>query len=66
VTDVDGEEDESKSVRFDVAGGDEFRDYTIDLSTQPQWEGMITGLRLDPVDLGERTIDIDAIVFGRT
>ena len=65
VTDVDGVEDESKSVRFDVVGDDDFVDYTIDLSANPQWQGIITGLRLDPVDLGARSVDIDAIVIRR-
>lgn len=69
VTDVDGTQGESKSARIEVVGGDEFRDYEIDLSTKPSWEGVITGLRFDPVDgaagVTDRTVEIDAIVFSR-
>lgn len=54
---------ESKSMLFDVRGDGELRDYVLDLSTQGQWRGTITALRIDPLESSDRRIEIDRIWF---
>ena len=66
VTDADPVEDESKSATFEVIGDGRWHDYTVDLSDNPLWDGIVTGLRFDPVDMAERDVDIDVILFDRT
>jgi hypothetical protein len=63
VTDADPAWDEAKSLYFNVHSDDEYHDYELDLSTVEGWAGVITKLRLDPVESQGRTIDVDIIAF---
>ena len=63
VTDADSDWDEAKSLIFDVIGDGEYHDYVLDMSTVEGWAGVITQMRLDPVESQGRTIDIDIITF---
>lgn len=56
---------ESQSITFDVNGDGDFHDDVIDLTRKPSWDGTITSLRLDPVELAGRRIDIDSITSQR-
>lgn len=44
--------EESRSVRFKVIPDGKFHRYTVKLSASPEYKGVITGLRFDPVDKG--------------
>lgn len=46
--------DESRSVTFDLPGGDA-RDLSVDLRNVPAWKGTITRLRIDPIPAGGGT-----------
>lgn len=63
VTGTDQGWNEAKSLVFDVVADGEFRDYTLDLSTLRTWNGLIEGLRIDPVAASGLTVDIDRISF---
>ena len=38
---------EAASVRFPIDGDGQWHDYTISLSANPRWRGLVTGLRFD-------------------
>lgn len=48
-----GQTSEAHSVRWQLAPGDTLQTYRIELRGQPGWAGIVTGLRLDPVALGD-------------
>lgn len=51
--DENGQTDEDRSVRWTLVEGTEFATYRLDLAAAPGWQGIITGLRLDPVGVGD-------------
>ncbi len=51
--DGNGQADEARSVRWTLEPGPTARTYRLDLRDAPGWEGIITGLRLDPVSAGD-------------
>lgn len=55
---------EERSVVFPIRPGDEFRDYVLDLGSNPGWTGTIVNLRLDPTDTAGATIEIDEITIS--
>jgi hypothetical protein len=63
VTDADSDWDEAKSLYFNVHGDGKYHDYELDLSAVEGWVGVITQLRLDPVESQGRIVDIDIIAF---
>jgi hypothetical protein len=50
--DEQGRLDEAHSVRWTLAAGPAPLTYQLDLSNAPDWHGVVTGLRLDPVSVG--------------
>ncbi len=50
---------EPQSVQFDVLLDDEFHTYTIDMTACPNYKGLITQLRFDPVVLGSNGDYVD-------
>ncbi len=54
---------ELKSVRFDVLGDYKFHTYRVDMSTNPRWKGMITGLRFDPTNSPDTEFEIEYMRF---
>lgn len=52
---------ESKSVPFTLLPNNEYRLYTIYMGNNPEWQGTITGLRLDPVETGDADRSIDFV-----
>jgi hypothetical protein len=54
---------EANSLRFDVIGDGQLHDYKIDLTKSPQWRGLITSLRFDPVNRPGVKVGIDEIRF---
>jgi hypothetical protein len=63
VTDADSEWDEAKSLHFDVNSDGIFHTYELNMSGVAGWQGVITDIRLDPVESTGRTIEIDSIAF---
>ena len=63
VTDADPDWSEAKSLLFDVESDGEYHDYELDLSTVDPWAGVVTQLRLDPVEGDGKSVDIDIIAF---
>ncbi len=58
----DGSLSEAHSVRWTVRSSAQVLTYRIELAGQPGWQGIITQLRLDPVDVGDgRELRVDAI-----
>lgn len=58
--DSNGRADEARSLRWTLEPGPAAHTYRLDLRTAPGWEGMITGLRLDPVSVGDgRTVVVE-------
>ncbi|MFQ3661275.1 MAG: DUF2723 domain-containing protein [Chloroflexaceae bacterium] len=51
--DGNGQADEARSVRWSLEPGPAAHTYRLDLRAAPGWEGVITGLRLDPVSAGD-------------
>lgn len=51
--DSNGRADEARSLRWTLEPGPAAHTYRLDLRGAPGWEGMITGLRLDPVSAGD-------------
>ncbi|NTU85715.1 MAG: hypothetical protein HGA45_41370, partial [Chloroflexales bacterium] len=47
-----GRLDEARSVRWALAPGPEPHTYRLDLGDAPGWQGVVAGLRLDPVGVG--------------
>jgi len=54
--------DKKRSIQFWLHPGDSFRTYTIEVGEHDQWDGRITGIRLDPIDK-PGTVEIDSVVF---
>lgn len=48
-----GQVEEARSLRWTLAPGPEVQTYCLELQGAPGWEGVVTGLRLDPVGLGD-------------
>jgi hypothetical protein len=48
-----GRADEARSIRWELEPGSEPTTYTLRLRDAPGWEGLIGGLRLDPVGVGD-------------
>ncbi len=64
-TDKESSMDEKKSLKINLTGtdsGDEWLTYTLDLTKQPQWNGIIKNLRFDPFNAVGH-MDIDYIRF---
>lgn len=51
--DRDGQLDEARSIRWTLDPGSEMQTYRLDLHGHPGWSGIVTGLRLDPVGIGD-------------
>lgn len=51
--DASGQTDERRSLRWTLAPGPEAHTYRLDLADAPGWTGVVTGLRLDPVGVGD-------------
>ncbi|MFV9503197.1 MAG: hypothetical protein AB4911_01390 [Oscillochloridaceae bacterium umkhey_bin13] len=51
--DTQGRTDEARSVRFTLEPGSEMQTYRLMMQDVPGWEGLVTGLRFDPVGLGD-------------
>ncbi len=54
---------ESKSVRFALQGDNNFHTYHVDMSTNPRWNGTITGLRFDPANSPDVEFEIEYMRF---
>lgn len=50
-------------VTFDTVTDGEWQEYEIDFGANPQWQGTITSLRLDPGIQPDQMIEIDRIWF---
>lgn len=60
--DAEGRADEARSLRWRLEPGPEPHTYALDLRGAPGWEGLVTGLRLDPVGAGDGgTVVVEAI-----
>lgn len=44
---------EERSIHWTLQPGDEVITYRLELAGQPGWQGIVTGLRLDPVSVGD-------------
>lgn len=62
-TDTDGLHTEDKSIVFDVKADGDLHEYVLETGRQPEWDGVIVSVRLDPVPDAGRTIEIDRIWF---
>ncbi|PDW04823.1 glycosyltransferase family 39 protein [Candidatus Viridilinea mediisalina] len=51
--DQTGQTAEERSLRWDLHPGPELQTYCLVLQGAPGWEGLVTGLRLDPVGIGD-------------
>jgi len=56
--------DEDKKVGFSVSHGSEWHEYDILISENSNWEGTITGLRIDPADFGSESSESHDDTFG--
>lgn len=63
ITEDDADYGESKSLVFDVIADGEPHAYVLDLGSVPGWDGTITRLRVDPVEVAGRAVAIDRISF---
>lgn len=59
LVDAQGRVDPAQAVRWELAGHGDPKTYHLDMRTHPGWQGVVTGLRLDPTtgpdhDAGER------------
>ncbi len=54
---------QGNSVRFPVIGDGKFHDYEVDMSQSPQWRGLITSLRFDPLTKQGAKFSVDFIQF---
>lgn len=52
---------EERSVSFKVQLDGKWRDYELDLKSNPNWKGLTDRLRLDPVNLAGVEISVDEI-----
>lgn len=48
-----GQVAEERSIHWTLQPGDEVITYRLELEGQPGWQGIVTGLRLDPVSVGD-------------
>jgi hypothetical protein len=48
-----GQVDEARSLRWTLAPGSQVQTYRLELRDTPGWAGVVTGLRLDPVGVGD-------------
>lgn len=48
-----GQVAEERSIHWTLQPGDEVVTYRLELAGQPGWQGIVTGLRLDPVSVGD-------------
>lgn len=55
---------QEKTVSFPVSGGDEFRNYRIDLEQSRRWRGVITGVRFDPVMRSGARVQLESLRFA--
>jgi hypothetical protein len=53
--DQDGMISDERSVRWEVVGDGESRTYVVPLQGAPGWDGTVTRLRLDPIEVGDGT-----------
>lgn len=51
--DTNGQATEERSIRWVLEPGAEMRTYRLALRDSPGWQGLVTGLRLDPVGAGD-------------
>jgi hypothetical protein len=54
-------ESEATSVRFEVIGDGQWRDYWLPVSKNLRWRGIITRLRLDPCAQPQVLVELDFI-----
>ncbi|MCX6902042.1 MAG: hypothetical protein NTW03_00905, partial [Verrucomicrobia bacterium] len=54
-------ESESTSERFAVAGDGQWHEYTVPVSQNRRWRGVITRLRLDPVNQPGVKVELNSI-----
>jgi hypothetical protein len=57
--------DDNKVVTFTTTGDGNWGTYVVDMSANPQWQGTITRLRLDPVEAGHGDGSPDNIAIAR-
>ena len=55
---------EDKKVDYTVITGPEWHEYTIQMSGNAFWKGVVTGLRIDPADYGNPSEDDENDAFG--
>ncbi len=48
-------------VEYNVEADGQFHEYTLDLSQQPSWTGMIKSITIQPIDIENSTVVIDWI-----
>jgi hypothetical protein len=53
--------DDHKSFRFPLIADGEFHRYRFDLSTWPEWQGVVTGLRIRMTDSADANIALDQV-----
>ncbi len=64
LTNNDTKINEEKSVTFEIIDDGEFHTYDLDMAGLVTWQGLIRLIRLDPVTIADRAIEIDQIEFG--
>lgn len=56
---------EETSVRADVRGDGLWHDIVLPVATNPRWHGIVTGMRLDPCNRKDVSVDIQSITLVR-
>lgn len=56
---------EENSVHFDVEADGQWHDYTIEVAANPRWRGVISSLRLDPMNKSGVLVQIERIQLAR-
>ncbi len=57
-----GQVAEERSIRWTLPPGDAVITYRLELEGQPGWHGIVTGLRLDPVSVGDgRSVRVERV-----
>ena len=54
---------EDRSVKFAVAGDNQFHTYVVDMASNSRWSGTVTGLRFDPTSANGSKIEIASLAF---
>ena len=54
-------ESEATSERFPVTGDGQWHEYSVTVSQNPRWSGILTRLRLDPTNQPGVAVEVDSI-----